>query len=384
MPASPTKTIEDATSNGENISIDLDFAESGKLNNISVDGKIISEPNSEPAQQGPEAYTGNEPLDLLLDTVAKFANQFVDHLPVIGIALFAFIVTMALATFTRKGLRRGLKRFGMSGSQRELVANLAFVLLFMVAFLLAISIIFPGLSLSKLFTYLGIASLVLGFAFRDIFENYFAGMLLLWQFPFEVGDYVEIETDTGPVRGEVRGIYIRMTIIRKISNELVVVPNATMYKYPLSIETWAEARRQTLNVLVAYNTNLAQACEVIKNALDNAGSVDNRHDIHVIPTEFSDNGVTLELAWWANAKPLESWLSRGQITQAVHQALAENDIEIPYPHRKLIGWPEHWQENRQESTCDENAQDDADQKPSAKTNQQDSREKAAEPTSAPD
>lgn len=341
MTNTTTDTIKDVTSSGDSVSIDLQFAENGKLSNISVDGKIITGNNEQNQETlGPEQYTGNEPLDLLINTVMNFFNQFLEHIPVIGIALFAFIMTMLIATYGRRGLRSGSKRLGLKGSQGELIANFAFVILFCIALLLSLAIVFPELSLGKLFTYIGIASLVLGFAFRDILENYFAGMLLLWQFPFEVGDYVEIETDTGPVRGEVMAIYIRMTTIRKINNELVVVPNATMYKYPLSVETWAEARRQTLKILLAYDTDLEKAREVITQTVNACESVDNRHAIHVIPIEFSDNGVTLDLAWWSDARPLQLWQSRGEISQRVHQALAENNIEIPYPHRKLIGWPD--------------------------------------------
>lgn len=346
MATDPTDTLKDAAesaqpdSSGNAVSIDLQFADDGKLNNVSVDGTMVTQVEPPASPEPYSNLTGNEPLDLLINTLLDFANQFIQHLPVIGVAVLAFVLAMSTAGLSRRLARRGFNRVGLKGSQSELIANFIFVLLFCVACLLSLAIIFPDLSLGKLFTYLGIASLVLGFAFRDILENYFAGMLLLWQFPFEIGDYVEIETDTGPVRGEVKAIHIRMTVIRKISNDLVVVPNATMYKYPLSIETWAEAKRQSLQVQVAYDSDLARTQTLIQTAVQDCKSVDQRHDVHVVPIEFADSGMLFEVAWWANARPLDMWLSRGEISQSVHHVLAENDIEIPYPHRKLIGWPD--------------------------------------------
>lgn len=103
-------------------------------------------------------------------------------------------------------------------------------------------IVFPGVTPSKALTGLGVGSIAVGFAFKDIFENFFAGLLILWRFPFEAGDFIHCQE----VKGKVMEVTIRNTCIRRVSGELVVVPNSTIFKNSVDVVTHEPLRRANI------------------------------------------------------------------------------------------------------------------------------------------
>jgi small-conductance mechanosensitive channel len=94
-----------------------------------------------------------------------------------------------------------------------------------------------------------------GFAFKDIFENFFAGVLILWRFSFEHGDFIECQGITG----KVENVSVRTTEIRLVSDELVVIPNSVLFKNPVEILTNRKKRRLTVISGVAYGENVKKA-----------------------------------------------------------------------------------------------------------------------------
>jgi len=205
------------------------------------------------------------------------------------------------------------------------------VLVWTVGIILAIVVGFPGLSTSKAFGVLAIGSVAFGFAFRDLAENMFAGVLLLSQFPFGHGDFI----DSGATSGTVEEVNLRMTKLRTVSGELVVVPNAVLYRGQISILTDSDNRRTTVDVTIAYGSDLASAASVIEEAIQGCDSVVDDPRPEALPWEFAASGVTMRVAWWTSPRPLEIRRSRADVVGAVYVALADADIEIPYPHRTV-------------------------------------------------
>jgi small conductance mechanosensitive channel len=99
--------------------------------------------------------------------------------------------------------------------------------------------------------------------------------LLLWRFPFENGDYIECQG----ISGHVEDISIRMTTVRLVSGELLVMPNLVFFKNPVEVLTSQSKRRVTINMGVAYSEDLEQAVEVIQNAIQSCDSVKKDEEI---------------------------------------------------------------------------------------------------------
>ena len=219
----------------------------------------------------------------------------------------------------------------MRQSLKDLTVKLVTIAIWLVGLLLTAMMWFPGLTPASALGGLGLLSIAVGFAFQDIFENFFAGVLLLWQFPFEKGDFIECED----ISGKVEDINVRMTQIRQTTGELVLVPNSTLFKNPVTVLTDQHKRRMRLVCGVGYDEDVTSAVETVTKAIEGCSTVAKDRDIQCYPCEFNSSSVDIELTWWTDPQPGKMRASRAEVLVAVKVALDEAGIEIPYPYRTL-------------------------------------------------
>ncbi len=258
-------------------------------------------------------------------------TDFIEHLPFIGVAVGVLLETWAVSKLAHVIADKSLGKTHMRRSLQDLALRLIAIAVWVIGILLAAIVIFPGVSPAKALGGLGIISMAVGFAFKDIFENFFAGILLLWRFPFENGDFIEC----GDVKGKVERIDIRMSQIRQTTGELVVVPNAYLFKNPVDVLTDQPKRRVTVMAGVSYDTDVDQAVEVIDGTLKSCSTVDQDRPIQVFPQAFGSSSIDIEVAWWTDPTPLDQRRSRGEVVSAIKKALDHHGIEIPFPYRTL-------------------------------------------------
>ena len=272
-----------------------------------------------------------EVQETALASIVELFESFVSHIPyVLGaivVLSLTWLLTRAIDAFGQRLLGHWKKR----ESVKELILRLAGLTVTLLGFLLAAIVLFPGLTPAKALGGLGLVSIAVGLAFKDIFENFFAGILILWRFPFERGDFIECE---GLV-GRVERVLVRMSYIRKTTGELVVVPNAFLFKSPVTVLTSLERRRVTVMAGVAYGEDVATAVGVIERAVEACESVLERRPIEIFPQGFGSSSIDIEVTWWTGSTPLEVRRSRGEVVTAVKRALDEAGIEIPFPYRTL-------------------------------------------------
>ena len=270
-------------------------------------------------------------VPLLRDVLHGIWNDFVAHIPYVAAALVVLALTWLASVLFSRVLGRVLDRARLRASLRELADRFASIVIWVAGILVAAMIVFPGLTPAKALGAMGIASIAVGFAFKDIFENFFAGVLILWRFPFENGDIIACQDITG----EVVRVTVRMTEIRLPSGELVVLPNSILFKNPVEIITAPSRRRIAIVVGVAYGASVADAVKVIEKAVRDCASVDSDKAVQVFPQAFGASSIDIETAWWTGAGLLDERRSRGEVLTAIKSALDEAGIEIPFPYRTL-------------------------------------------------
>lgn len=281
--------------------------------------------------------TGHDSLDSALDTLAgavgNLAEGFVRHLPQLLIAALVLAFTGVAASLAKRLAVRLVGRFRLRSSLRDLCGQLALIGSWLAGLMVASGIVFPSFGFAELAASAGLLSIAVGFAFQDIFENFFAGVLILWRFPFEPGDFIEIESEG--IVGKVEEIWIRMTLIRLTTGELVTVPNATVYKSPIRILTDKDRRRLTVDCGVAYGEDVGEARRVIREAVGACDSVHGESPIQIFLKGFGASSMDFEVTWWTGPTPLDQRESRDEVIEAVKRALDDAGIEIPYPYRVL-------------------------------------------------
>ncbi|MEM7786019.1 MAG: mechanosensitive ion channel family protein [Planctomycetota bacterium] len=135
--------------------------------------------------------------------------------------------------------------------------------------------------------------------------------------------------------GKVEDITIRNTMLRKTDGELVVVPNAHLFKSNVEILTNRPKRRVRITCGVGYGENVDRSREVIRDAVASCTTVSAPKSVEVFADEFADSSVNFEVAWWTGATPLEIRKSRDEVIAAIKAALDQEEIEIPFPYRTL-------------------------------------------------
>lgn len=269
--------------------------------------------------------------DLLQSKLVEYWVGFIEHLPNLLAGLAVLLLTFIVSAITQRVLSRVLKRSHMRESLKELVIRILSIIIWVVGFMLTAVIIFPNVDPASIFGAMGIASLAIGFAFKDIFENFFAGILLLWKFPFENGDFIECEG----VEGRVEAVTIRMTKIRKVTGELVVMPNSTLFSNPVDVLTDLPKRRITIITGIAYDESLEEAIPLIEQTVQGCTTVANNKPVQIFAQGFGSSSLDVEVTWWADPTPVDVRRSRSEVVRAVKLALDNAGIEIPFPYRTL-------------------------------------------------
>ncbi len=274
-----------------------------------------------------------DPIKILLEQLTNIWRGTIEATPQILIALFLLLLTFGLARLSRRLVRRALRRTRMRQSLKNLFELFASIGAWLLGLMLAALVAFPNLTPTKLMAGLGLGSIAIGFAFKDVFENLLAGIVILWRREMRIGDYIQC----GDIEGIVENIQVRETHIRCNDDQLVIVPNSHLFMNPLWILTDKDQRRISLICGVAYGEDIDAAREVIRDAVRSCDTVrTERHPIQVFASEFADSSVNFEVTWWTGSRPVEERKSRDQVVSAIKSALDQAGIEIPFPHRTLM------------------------------------------------
>ncbi|QDV40353.1 Small-conductance mechanosensitive channel [Stieleria neptunia] len=269
--------------------------------------------------------------DVVTSSLSSLWTDFLVRSPLLLAALMMIVLTGLLAKSVGWAVHRLLDQRGMRASLKDLVYQFTAIAIWVVGLLVATVVAFPGMTPSKALTVLGLGSVAIGFAFKDIFENFFAGILILWRYPFDRGDYITC----GDLTGQVKQITIRNTMIQRLDGELAVVPNATLFKNNVDVLTSQPQRRVRIICGVAYDENVEQSRDVIQHAVQSCESVLGKRTVEVFAQEFASSSINFEVAWWTGSKPIDIRRSRDEVVAAIKRELDRAGIEIPFPYRTL-------------------------------------------------
>lgn len=258
----------------------------------------------------------------------KMGESFIEALPNMAIALFIILVTWIIARFAAKIADTIVGRTEVRASLKTLIDTLVRVAIWITGLFIAAVVVIPSLTPASLLAGLGIGAVAIGFAFQDIFENFFAGVLIMLREKMQIGDVIECEG----IKGKVEHITLRETHVRKLSGELTVVPNSILFKNPVEILTDMDHRRFQVVVGVSYDSNLDHASDVIRRAVENAEDVLVTKGVDIFAQEFNASSVDFLVRWWAESSPRAGWDSKDKVIRAIKAGLDDARIDIPFPH----------------------------------------------------
>ena len=133
-----------------------------------------------------------EPLNILLNQLRELARSAIELVPQLVVAVLVLIATALVAKGIRVLVRRAI-RSRLRPSLRSLFVNLGSIGIWLLGIMIAAIVVFPNLTPAKMLAGLGLGSVAIGFAFKDVFENFLAGIIILFRREMRIGDFVECE-----------------------------------------------------------------------------------------------------------------------------------------------------------------------------------------------
>ncbi len=174
----------------------------------------------------------------------------------------------------------------------------------------------------------GILGLVIGLAAKDTLANLFAGIFILADAPYKIGDFIMLDDN---LRGRVTDIGIRSTRVLTRNDILVTIPNAVIGNSKIVNETAGphDKERVKVRVSVAYGSDLKQVRKVLLGCPEGVLDVSTEPQPRVRFREFGDSGLVLDLLVWVE-EPVMRGRVIDRLNQRVYDAFNEAGIEIPY------------------------------------------------------
>lgn len=168
-------------------------------------------------------------------TGVKIINETISLLPNILLALLIFFAFLLFGAAGKSLARRWVQRQRKHQGIALLMARLVQTSILVLGFLIALSVVAPSFKAGDLIKLLGVGTVAIGFAFQNILQNFLAGILLLLQEPFQLGDFISV----AGIEGTVHDIHSRATIVNAKDGRPVVIPNAVIFTSPVAVESTA-------------------------------------------------------------------------------------------------------------------------------------------------
>lgn len=256
-------------------------------------------------------------LDGVLDRLGELGARVL-------LAVGIFAVCLLAGRLMRPLVRARLRRRGRPSYTRVFTALFsAFVAV--IGFLVAMTAAFPSVQVADVLASLGIVSVAVGFAFKDLLENLLAGVLLLLRDPFQSGDQIAV----AGYDGVVEGVTVRETLLRTFDGRRVLIPNATVYTNPIEVQTHFPVARSGFCAVIASGNDLTRARTVALDAVTATPGVAAEPPPQVVAVRWTSVGIELECRLWSEPYRAAQTAVVDRAIQAVHDAFAAHGIALP-------------------------------------------------------
>ncbi len=270
-------------------------------------------------------------IETIKNSLKELIGNTVQILPALVTALIMLFLTRFAAEFFKGIATKIAQRTIRSKSLQLLLSKTVYVTTWTIGIIIACVIVFPGLRLGDIIATLGLSSVAIGFAFQDISKNFLAGILLLLQQPFKIGDQIVI----GNYEGTVEQVDIRTTQIHTYTGEKVLLPNSTVFTSAVLVRTAFESRRTDLSVGVDYNTPLPKASQILEKTISLVEGVLAEPAPEIDLVSFSDSSIDFIVRYWTLPQQKQVRHVKTRAITNIKKALDNANIVIPYPIRTL-------------------------------------------------
>ncbi|WP_276497109.1 mechanosensitive ion channel family protein [Pontibacter litorisediminis] len=263
----------------------------------------------------------------LFTVLNYYWEKFLFLLPNILLTIVIFVVAVWLAGKIRNWLEGRLTTKAHDEITGRYIALVTRWVIIFIGLLLGLQAL--GLSgvAGGLLASAGLSAFVIGFAFKDIAENFLAGLILAFNRPFEINDTIEVEDTTG----KVQNLHLRTTHILTFDSRDVYIPNAKILSSKVTNLTHNGRIRMDFIVGLDYNNDAQEAIDLIEKTALGVEGVLREDPPYATVDELGVSTLNIKVFFWAETDDYKKGvvLLKGRIMQAVTKALLDNGFGLP-------------------------------------------------------
>ncbi len=239
-------------------------------------------------------------MNSVTDALQRAGTDALHNVGVVAARIPTFLIAIVIILFSAwiaqlvgrivVGVERTTPR--IDPSLRLLIRQL--VVAGVITFGVAVAFGVLGVSFATIIASFGVAGLIIGFALKDILENFVAGVLILWRRPFEIGDQIQVATNSGTVSE----INFRSTTLRTPDGIAVLIPNAQIFSQAIQNFTEGGTRRTTIVVTCPADTDLVRAEMLLRQTIESVRGVLSAPAPEILLLGSSATEFELHVRYW--------------------------------------------------------------------------------------
>lgn len=274
-----------------------------------------------------------EEITTLLDKMQAMLNGFIFLLPNMVLALLVFAIFFFIARTIKKIVKKLTRDRRQARNLGMVLGRLAQGTTILVGLFIALSIVIPSLKASDLVQLLGISGVAIGFAFRDILQNFLAGILILLTEPFQIDDQIVFKD----FEGTVENIQTRATTIKTYDGRRIVIPNSELFTNSVTVNTAFENRRLEYDIGIGYGDDINEARRFILEAIHETEGVLKTPAPDAIVVELAGITVNIRARWWVQPPRRADVLDlQDRVLTNIKNKLTANGIDLPFPTQQIL------------------------------------------------
>lgn len=262
----------------------------------------------------------------------EMINGFIELLPNLAIALVVVVLFYFLARGAQKLVHRSFANSERSEGLGKVLGRVTKWGLVAVGLLVALAIVAPSVKPGDLVALLGVSSVAIGFAFKDILQNFLAGILILLRQPFQIGDQLIFNG----LEGTVEDIETRATILKTYDGRRIVVPNGEIYTNSVTVNTAYDRRRSQYDIGIGYGDDIEEAMQIMVEVMNRTEGVLQEPAPEVLVVDLAGSSVNLRARWWTNPTQSDVVHVSSKVILGIKKALDDASVDMPYPTRVLL------------------------------------------------
>jgi small-conductance mechanosensitive channel len=262
----------------------------------------------------------------VLTRITNYGAGFINKLPILGIATVAFLFFYGLSHIGGVIVSK-TAWFGENRLARSLFARMIKTVIILIGLFIALDILDITALVGAVVGTAGVLGLALGFAFKDIVENYLAGIILSIRRPFAVRDFIAVDGN----KGNVLRLTSREVVLMTVEGNHVLIPNAMVFKSVISNYTRNNLRQFSFRIGIGMKEDLRVLKTIGNEALLSTTGVLSDPAPYMQVERIGDFSIEVQFFGWVDQKKTDFFAVKSEALRNLKEALDSASVELPFP-----------------------------------------------------